>query len=270
VEVKNLNSFKFVREAMEYEVRRQTALLRRGERPIQETRLWDSAKRVTVGMRSKEERHDYRYFPDPDLAPWHSDANWLNTLKSRLPETPDQKRARYRETFGLSPYDAAVLASDRAMASYFEVVVKEYGEPKTAANWITQNLAGALNARGLSVDNSPVPPERLVELLRLVQEGGISAHQAKAVLLTMVDTGKSAKAIVQEERLTQVVDREVIARWVDDVIQAFPKSVADIKNGKVQAMGFLVGQVMRRSAGKASPAVVNQILRERLGDQEVR
>lgn len=263
-EIKNLNSFKFVRDAVAFEIDRQTRVLSEGGRVAQETRLWDSVKRETLGMRSKEALHDYRYFPDPDLVPVGLPVEGLEEIRRAMPELPEVKRERYRGPWGLSDYDTEVLVGDQALSQFFERTVALMDEPKTVANWVSQNLLGALNAKGIPLNNSPVTPEGLADLLRLLRQGSLSGKQGKEVLITMVMTGKPAAEIVREEGLVQVLDSDLVGRWVDEAMREFPQSVTDVRSGKVQAIGFLVGQVMKKSGGKASPAVVNQVLRERL------
>lgn len=264
VEVKNLNSFKFVREAIDHEIARQTAILAGGGTVVQETRLWDSGKKETSSMRSKEQVHDYRYFPEPDLVPLHVEAGWVKRVISSMPEMPAMRRQRYRDQYGLSAYDAGVVVAERALSDYVERVIELFPQAKTAVNWITQSLLGALNAEGLPIDRQPVTPDRLAAFLKLLDAGTISGKQGKDVLVKMVKSGKAADAIVKEDGLAQVLDVSAVTAWVDQAIQEFPKSVEDVRQGKTQAVGFLVGQVMKKSGGKANPGVVNQVLKQRL------
>jgi aspartyl-tRNA(Asn)/glutamyl-tRNA(Gln) amidotransferase subunit B len=262
-EIKNLNSVRFVVQAIDYEARRQIALIEEGGAVAQQTRLFDSAAGVTRPMRSKEQAHDYRYFPDPDLLPLRLDPAWVEGLRAGLPELPDAKRARFVAEFGLRPEDAGVLAAERAAADYFERVAAGR-DPKIAANWVMGDLFGALNRRGVGIDHAPVPAERLGALIDLIAAGTISGRIAKDVFAEMIDTGEAPEAIVEKKGLRQVSDTGAIAAAVDAALAAHPAQAAQYAaNPKV--LGFFVGQVMKATGGKANPALVNDLLRRKLG-----
>jgi aspartyl-tRNA(Asn)/glutamyl-tRNA(Gln) amidotransferase subunit B len=215
-------------------------------------------------MRSKEAAPDYRYFPEPDLAPLRIAEAWLDEIRSRMPELPVRKRARFMETYGLSAYDADVLTASRAIAEYYERVAATAGEPKAAANWVMGDLMGALNAEGKEIADSPVTPERLGELVALILKGGISGKIAKEVFVKMFSSGEAAPAIVEREGLRQISDTGALEQIVDQVLQQNPKQVEQYKSGKATVLGFLVGQVMKASRGQANPGVVNELLRKKL------
>jgi aspartyl-tRNA(Asn)/glutamyl-tRNA(Gln) amidotransferase subunit B len=262
-EIKNLNSIRFVVEAIEYEARRQIEILEAGGRIAQETRLFDSARGMTRPMRSKEEAHDYRYFPDPDLLPLELDPAFVEGLRARLPELPDAKKARFVAEYGLSAYDSEVLAAERATAEYFEAAAKGR-DAKAAANWVTGELFGALNRKGLGIEASPVAAGQLGALLDLIADGTISGRIAKDVFAEMVETGADPAAIVEAKGLRQMSDAGAIESAVDAVLAAHPAQAAQYRtNPKV--LGFFVGQVMRATEGKANPALVNELLRQKLG-----
>jgi aspartyl-tRNA(Asn)/glutamyl-tRNA(Gln) amidotransferase subunit B len=263
-EIKNVNSVRFVMQAIDYEARRQIELLEDGGTVQQETRLFDAGRGVTRSMRTKEHAHDYRYFPDPDLLPLVLDASWVEGLRRRLPELPDAKKARFIEAYGLSPYDAGVLVSEQANAAYFETVAKGR-DPKAAANWVMGELFGALNRLGLGIEQSPVPAAALGELLDLVADGTISGRLAKEVFAAMVETGAGAAQIVAERGLRQVTDSGAIEAAIDAVLAAQTDKVAEYRSGKDKLFGFFVGQVMKATQGKANPALVNDLLRKKLG-----
>ncbi|VBB08554.1 glutamyl-trna(gln) amidotransferase subunit b signature [Lucifera butyrica] len=263
-ELKNLNSFRSVQRGLEYEVLRQTEILAEGGRVIQETRSWDEAKGMTLSMRSKEQAHDYRYFPEPDLVPIVVDLQWVEDIRRHLPELPDARQARLMEAYGLSSYDAAVITASRAMADYFDVLVELGAEAKTAANWLMGDVSKHLNAAALSIADSPVTAEKLAGLLVLLQKGTISGKIAKAVFEDMWESGKDAETIVKEKGLVQISDEGAIVAVVDAVLAANPQSVADFKAGKDRAIGFLVGQIMKQTKGRANPELVNKLLRERM------
>ncbi len=263
-EIKNMNSFRALHRALAYEIERQIAVLTEGGRVVQETRAWDEDRGVTVSMRSKEEAHDYRYFPDPDLVPLVIDEAWIEKVRTTLPELPDARRKRYMEDFGLSRYDATVLTSSKELGDYFEACVAAYPHPKTVANWVMGELARLLNAHNMDIIASPVAPAQLAALLRLIDDGTISGKIAKTVFEDMFTTRKDPATIVREKGLVQITDVDAIAAVVDEVINANPKSVQDYKAGKEKALGFLVGQVMKATRGKANPALVNKLLKEKL------
>jgi len=263
VEIKNLNSFKAVRSSIEYEISRQSALLREGERIAQETRLWDADRNVTFSMRSKEEAHDYRYFPEPDLAPVVLDEQYIETIRARIPELPDRKRGRFVEEYRLPEYDAEVLTSARPLADYFEAVIAAGANPKRASNWIMSELLARLEDHE-SISGFVVTPAGLASLLRLIENGTISGKIAKAVFEEMVARGADPERIVAEKGLTQVTDAGAIEAMIDRVIGENPASVEDFRGGKDRALKFLVGQVMKESKGKANPQLVNEILLKKL------
>ena len=268
VEVKNLNSFRSLERALEYEVTRQAAALERGEPLRQETRGWDEESGRTIIQRSKEEANDYRYFPEPDLPPLRPSPSWVEELRTRLPELPAQKRSRYTSELGLSEYDAGVLTADAALAAYFEAVVEAGVAPKTAANWIAGELSRLLNQRaadGLRADRIALRPAGLAELIDEVEAGRVSATNAKAVLATVFDSGESPRLVIEREGVGQVSDAATIDAEVDAVLGEFPGQVAEYRAGKQQLFGFLVGQVMKRTAGRADAKLVNERLRDRLG-----
>ena len=265
-EIKNLNSFKAVKEALHYEIKRQHAVLNTEGRVIQETRLWDDARQITVSMRSKEQAHDYRYFPEPDLVPIHLDDAFLNKLRAGLPELPDRKKQRFMADLKLSEYDAGLLVADRALADYFETALKAAGveHAKPICNWIATELLGRLNASGKSIAESPISPQHLAELVGLVLKGTISGKTAKDVFGEMMETGGAPGAIVQAKGLLQVGDEAQIGGWCDEAIAEMSKAVAEYKGGKERAIGSIVGLVMKKSQGKANPQVVHQLLTKKL------
>ncbi len=266
-ELKNMNSFRNVQRALDFEIRRQRALLDRGEAVVQETRLWDASRNVTLSMRGKEEAHDYRYFPDPDLVPIVVDAEWTESVRASLPELPDARRERFLREYGLPAYDAQVLTSSKALANYFESVVKAFPQPKTASNWVMSELMRELKRDEREIEDCPVPPENLVELLRLIDTGVLSGKIAKAVFDEMYSSGKPAARIVEEKGLVQVKDEGTIESIVDEVLDENPAEVAQYREGREKLFGFFVGQVMKKSRGKANPKLVNDILRSRLASK---
>lgn len=263
-EIKNLNSFKAVQKGLEYEVYRQAEVLDDGGRVIQETRSWDDARGVTVSLRSKEQAHDYRYFPEPDLVPIVVDQAWVEDIGRSLPELPDARQARLMNDYGLSAYDAGVITASRAMADYFDATVATGADAKAAANWLMGELSRQLNAAGREIDDCPVAPAQLAGLIDLLVRGTISGKIAKTVFEAMWSSGKDASVIVKEQGLVQISDTGAIEAVVDQVIAANPQSVADFKAGKDRAIGFLVGQVMKETKGRANPEMVNKLLRERM------
>ncbi len=264
-ELKNMNSFKNVQKALEFEIRRQRALLERGDPVVQETRLWDAGRNVTVSMRGKEEAHDYRYFPDPDLVPIAIDEEWIESVRVSLPELPDARRERFMRDYGLPSYDAQVLTSSKPLSNYFESVAQAFSQPKTAANWIMSELLRELNKDDRDIEDCPVTPENLVELLELIDSGVISGKIAKSVFEEMYATGKGPGSIVEEKGLKQVKDEGAIESVVDEVLAENPDEVAQFRAGKAKLMGFFVGQVMKKTKGKANPQLVNEILQKKLG-----
>jgi aspartyl-tRNA(Asn)/glutamyl-tRNA(Gln) amidotransferase subunit B len=263
-EVKNLNSFRFLQKALEYEIERQIALVSAGGTVVQETRLWQSADSVTVSMRSKEEAHDYRYFPEPDLPPLVVDAARIEDIRRSMPELPAARRQRFAQQYALTAYDAAQLTESSAVADYFETMVRAGANPKLAGNWIMGELARVLNERGASIDEAPISAERLANLVVLVEKGAISGATAKGVFEKMLATGQSADEIVAAEGLTQISDEAELLRLIEDVLSGHADAVAQYRAGKTATFGFLVGQVMKAAGGKANPKRVNELLRKAL------
>jgi aspartyl-tRNA(Asn)/glutamyl-tRNA(Gln) amidotransferase subunit B len=265
-EIKNLNSFRFVERAINYEIERQIALLESGGQVVQETRLYDPDKGETRSMRSKEEANDYRYFPDPDLLPVVLDAAFIESVRATLPELPEQKAARFVSQYGLSPYDAGVLTASRELADYYEAVAQELPqEPKLAANWVMGELSAALNKENLEVGASPLPAARLAGLLKRISDQTISGKIAKEVFESMWAEGASADAVIESKGLKQISDPGAIERVIDEVMAQNPAQLADYRAGKDKLFGFFVGQVMKATGGKANPAQLNAMLKKRLG-----
>jgi aspartyl-tRNA(Asn)/glutamyl-tRNA(Gln) amidotransferase subunit B len=266
-EIKNLNSFRFVEKAIQYEVARQVELIESGGKVVQETRLYDSDKDETRSMRSKEEANDYRYFPDPDLLPVEIDEPFIDAVRATLPELPDQKAARFARDFGLSAYDAGVLSASRELGAYFEAVVASVGagHAKLAANWVMGELSSALNRDSVEIENSRVSPEQLTGLLTRIVDATISGKIAKEVFEAMWSEGKPADAIIEAKGLRQITDASAIEGVIDAVIAANPKQLADYRSGKDKLFGFFVGQVMKATGGKANPAQLNELLKAKLG-----
>ena len=262
-EIKNVNSVRFVMRAIDYEIGRQIELVESGSEVVQETRLFDPGAGETRSMRSKEEAHDYRYFPDPDLLPLELDAAWVEEIKAGLPELPDAKKARLIGDYGLSPYDASVLVVEAENADFFEAVAKGR-DAKTAANWVTGSLFGALNKAAKDVADSPISAAQLGGLIDLIEDATISGRIAKDVFEIMFETGQDASVIVEEKGLTQVTDTGAIGALIDEVMAANADKVEEFRAGKEKLFGFFVGQVMRASKGKANPAAVNELLKEKL------
>jgi aspartyl-tRNA(Asn)/glutamyl-tRNA(Gln) amidotransferase subunit B len=264
-ELKNLNSFRFVERAIEHEIERQKEILLDGGAVTQETRLWDAAAGRSVSMRGKEEAHDYRYFPDPDLLPLVIDAGWVERVRGELPELPDARRKRFVAAHGLPDYDAGVLTAERELADYYERCLQAHPHPKTVSNWVMGPLLGLLNAEGIGIERSPIPAAELAALLALVERGAISAKTAKGVFDEMAATGRTAEAIVAAQGLAQISGAAALDRVVDDVMARIPAEVAAYRGGKVKLMGFFVGEVMKATRGQANPKTVNEILRQKLG-----
>ncbi|MBP0129281.1 MAG: Asp-tRNA(Asn)/Glu-tRNA(Gln) amidotransferase subunit GatB, partial [Nitrospira sp.] len=265
VELKNINSFKFVKDAIEYEIKRQTKVLSQGGKINQETRLWNLDRGETAVMRSKEEAHDYRYFPDPDLVPLKLDKEWIEGCRKQVTELPVARLQRFVSEFALSEYDAGVLTASRAVADYFEMAVKLFSQPKTVSNWVMGELTRELNNSGTDASVSPVSPERLVSLLQLVEQGTISLKVAREIFPEVYSSGKTPEQIVQEQGLVQVSDEGALGQIIIDVLAKNPSQVTQFKEGKQQVLGFLVGQVMKSSSGKANPGKVNELLKKKLG-----
>ena len=265
-EVKNVNSFKFVQKAIEYEIKRQAQILDEGGRVVQETRLFDSNKGVTFSMRSKEEAHDYRYFPEPDLVPVATASEVIERIRTSIPELPDAKRERFVRDYGLPEYDADMLTQSRAMAAYYEEATKLSNQPKVVSNWMMGELWRLLNAENKEIDDCPVKPDRLAGMIKLIDAGTISTKIAKTVFEEMYKSGKDAETVVKEQGLTQVSDTGAIEQIIADVITANPGQAAEYKAGKEKLFGFFVGQVMKASKGKANPDMVNQLLKKKLSE----
>ena len=264
-EIKNINSFKFVEQAINYEIERQSEILDSGGEIVQETRLYDPAKNQTRSMRSKEEANDYRYFPDPDLLPVYIDEQDIKSIKSTMPELPEEKRIRFMRDYSLSEYDASVLITDKNLSLYFESVVQSKKlEPKNVANWILTDLLGLANKNRTAINELPITPDRLEQLLIFVHDGIISNKQGKAVLEKMWNTSKTPREIIDSEGISQESNENEINKLVDKVLENHYKSVEEYMKGKDKLFGFFIGEVMKESKGKANPKIVNKILRERL------
>lgn len=262
-ETKNLNSFSSVRRCLEYETERQAEVLDAGEQVIQQTRTWDEGKGITLALRSKEEAHDYRYFPEPDLVPLVIDRDWVEMIRVTLPELPAERRLRYQE-LGLSDYDAGVLTSSKALADFFDQTLLRYGDAKVLANWLMGDFMRLLNVNQQSVTESPISPLQFAELMVLIANGTISGKIGKNVLDDMYATGKDPALIVKEKGLAQISDEGALLQIVEEVLAANPQSVEDFRAGKDRALGFLVGQVMKATKGQANPGLVNKLLKEKM------
>ncbi len=271
-EIKNMNSFKALKEALTYEIQRQIGVLDSGGRIVQETRLWDADKGITQSMRSKEYAHDYRYFPEPDLVPLVLEKNFIEEIKKSLPELPAERKEYFIKEYQLSEYDAQVLTSEKSLADYYEETINKLQitdyklqiVSKTTANWITTELLGRLNAENKTILESPVTPKGLAELIKLIQNGTISGKIAKTVFEEMYNTGKKAEKIVQEKGLVQLTDEKEIAKIIEEVLKENETIVKEYKSGKERAFGALVGAVMKKTQGKANPQLVNKILKEKM------
>lgn len=264
-ELKNLNSFRFVEKALAYEIRRQMDSIADNEEIIQETLLWDEGRSRTVSMRGKEEAHDYRYFPDPDLVPLQVDEEMIDFVKQRLPELPEQKKTRFVDQYGLSGEDAGLLTTARETADYFEACAARVKSPKTAANWIMGELTALLNAEGKTISASPVSADALGRLIALLEEGVISGKIAKTVFAEMAETGKAPGDIVEEKGLVQVSDESAIGPVIDRIIASHPGEAEKYRAGHKKLLGFFVGQVMKETKGKANPQMVNELVAKKLG-----
>ena len=263
-ELKNLNSFRNVEKAILYEIQRQTYVLEEGGQVIQETRLWDPSKNRSASMRGKEEAHDYRYFPDPDLVPLIVDDAWIQEVSSTMPELPDEKKQRFIQEYSLSEYDAGVLTAGLDMASFFEETIKPLKNIKQAANWTMTTLMGMLNTKGIEISESPVSAHGFSKLLGLLESSRINANAAKTVFEQMVETGKDPESIVKEKGLEQVSDQGELEAMVNEIIQENPKEAEAYKNGKTKLFSFFMGQVMKKTRGKADPKVVTPMLKSKL------
>ena len=263
-ELKNINSFRFVEKALEYEIKRQIKVIESGGRIVQETRLWDPNRGITESMRGKEEAHDYRYFPEPDLVPIVVEKEWIDEIKASLPELPDIKRDRFVTEYGLPETDADLLVSEKPLADWYEEAVKLGGQPKSVANWIMGDLMRLLNADNKIIEDCSLKPNQLVDMLRLMDNGTISGKIAKSVFEEMYTTGKDPEGIVKEKGLVQISDSGEIEKAVDDVISKYLKEAERYRAGEEKLMGFFVGQVMKVTKGKANPQMVNELLKQKL------
>ena len=263
-ELKNINSFRFIKQAIEYEIERQAEILDEGGRVVQETRLFDPNTGVTRSMRGKEEAHDYRYFPDPDLVPVLIDEAWVETVRQSLPELPEAKRQRFVSELGLPEYDAEVLAASRELAEYFDATCTLFPQAKTVSNWVMGEVSRALKEDNRDVVDCPVTPALLADLLKLIDKGTISGKIAKTVFDEMYRSGKTPETIVQEKGLVQVSDTGAIEAIIDEILAKEADKVAEYRSGKDKLFGFFVGQVMKASKGKANPAVVNELLLKKM------
>lgn len=264
VEIKNINSFRFVEKAIEFEISRQTALLEQDEKIVQETRLWDEGKNVTRSMRSKEHAEDYRYFPDPDLLPLIVDNEWIEKVRAALPELPEQVFQRFKKMYNLDDYYCELLTEEKLIARYYDQAISYHNNTSGVANWITTELFGRLNKESLTMSGCPVSPENLAGLVKLIDDEVISGKIAKTVFDEMFSTSASPKSIVDARGLVQLSDPKLIEQVIDRVIAANPKQVASFREGKAQLFGFFVGQVMKETEGKANPKLVNDLLEKKL------
>jgi aspartyl-tRNA(Asn)/glutamyl-tRNA(Gln) amidotransferase subunit B len=265
VEIKNINSFRFVEKALEYEIGRQIRVLESGRGIIQETRLWDPSTNTTESMRTKEEAHDYRYFPEPDLVPIMVGREWIEEIRESLPELPDRKRERFMSVYGLPEHDAVFLTTEAATAEWFESAVREGVNPKTVSNWMMGELMRILNEENRSIEECPLRPSQLAGVLRLVENGRISSKTAKTVFEEVYRTGKAAEEVVREKGLLQIRDSDVVEKAVDEVVARSPKEVERFRAGEEKLLGFFVGQVMKATKGKANPRLVNDLVKKKLG-----
>jgi aspartyl-tRNA(Asn)/glutamyl-tRNA(Gln) amidotransferase subunit B len=268
IELKNLNSFRALADGTDFELTRQAELLDNGGRVVQETRGWHDARRETFSQRTKEEAEDYRYFAEPDLPPLLIDTPWIEAVRVALPELPQLKEARYQAQFGLAPYEAAALAEDRAVAVWFDAAAGAGGNPKTLANWILNDLFRLMNERGQTIDAIAASPASLVELLALVERGTVNLTTAREILAEMVDSGRSPETIIESRGLGQISDEAALAAIIETVIAENPGPVANYLGGKESLLGWFVGQVMRATRGQGNPAVINELLRKRLKEQQ--
>jgi aspartyl-tRNA(Asn)/glutamyl-tRNA(Gln) amidotransferase subunit B len=263
-ELKNMNSFRNVQRALEYEIKRQQYVLEGGGEVVQETRLWDDTAGVTQSMRGKEEAHDYRYFPDPDLVPVVIDDAWIADIRSSLPELPLEKRERFVRDYQISAYDAGVLTASRALADYYEEVVRLSGQPKVSANWVMGDILRFLNEEKKDIRECPIESASLAGMIRLIQKGTISGKMAKEVVEEMYRTGKKPEEIVKEKGLVQITDEFALAKTLAEIIEKNPSQVAQYRAGKEKVFGFFVGQAMKATQGKANPQLINDLLKKML------
>ena len=263
-ELKNMNSFRNVQRALEYEIKRQQYLLESGGKVVQETRLWDDAQGASISMRSKEEAHDYRYFPDPDLVPILVDDAWVERIRKELPELPLAKRERFLKDYQIPEYDAGVLTADKALAQYYEDVVKLCDKPKQASNWVMGDVLRFLNEDKLDIRQCPITAKDLADMIKLIEAGTISGKMAKDIITDMYKTGKPPQKIIEEKGLVQITDEGELAKTITAIIEANPAQLADYRGGKGKLFGFFVGQVMKATQGKANPQLVNDMLKKML------
>ncbi len=263
-ELKNMNSFRHVEKALEYEIKRQIAVLEEGEKVVQETRLWDTHQGITESMRGKEEAHDYRYFPDPDLVPIKTDEAWIEKIRKSLPELPTEKMERFVRQYGIPEYDADILTSTKAMANYYEECVRLFTEPKMVSNWMMGDLLRELKEDEKEIDQSLLTPSHLAEMLSMIKEGTISGKIAKDVFEEMYLTGEAPAKIVKEKGWVQILDETEIVKSIEQAMKSNPKQVDDYRKGKEKLFGFFVGEVMKETKGKANPKLVNELLKKKL------
>ncbi|MCB1196343.1 Asp-tRNA(Asn)/Glu-tRNA(Gln) amidotransferase GatCAB subunit B, partial [bacterium] len=262
---KNMNSFRGVQKAISYEIERQKDVILSGEKIVQETRLWNDDKGSTFSMRSKEDAHDYRYFPEPDLVPMVVEQKYIDTLRENLPELPFPRMHRFIEQYGLPEYDADILTGDKAFADYYEQCASVCSEYKMISNWMLSDLIREAGARKISFADAPVTPKMLAEMISLISNGTISGKIAKIVFIEMFDSGKTPSKIIEEKGLVQISNPEELQKVISNVVAQHPAVVAEFKAGKEKSIGFLVGQIMKETKGKANPQLVNTLLREALG-----
>lgn len=263
-EIKNLNSFRALEKAIEYEARRHMDAIEDGQQLIQETRTWDEEKQITRSMRSKEEAHDYRYFPDPDLPPLKISREWVEAIAAQMPELPEQARRRLVEDYGLPAYDAAIITLSPDYLNFFDQCIKAYSDAKIVSNWMMSELNRLLNQNNMEIGDCRFKPADLVKLLQLIDDGSISGKMAKTVFEEMFNSGQAPEIIIKEKGMAQISDESTLINLIDEIIKNNPKVLEDYKNGKEKAFGFFVGQIMKASKGQANPAIVNKLLKERL------
>jgi aspartyl-tRNA(Asn)/glutamyl-tRNA(Gln) amidotransferase subunit B len=263
-ELKNMNSFRNVQRALEYEIKRQQYLVENGQKIVQETRLWDDAQGVTNPMRSKEEAHDYRYFPDPDLVPVVVDEAWVAEIRSEMPELPLTKRERFVNEYQIPAYDAGVLTAEKPLAEYYEEVVRLCGKPKIASNWVMGDVMRFLNDDKRDIRQCPISAKSLADMIKLIEDGAISGKMAKEVISDMYQTGKSPKEIIAEKGMVQITDEGELVKTISAIIEANPNQLKDYRSGKEKLFGFFVGQAMKATQGKANPQLVNDLLKKML------
>ncbi|NTW17605.1 MAG: Asp-tRNA(Asn)/Glu-tRNA(Gln) amidotransferase subunit GatB, partial [Syntrophaceae bacterium] len=266
-ELKNMNSFRNVQRALEYEIKRQQYILENGQEVIQETRLWDDSQGVTQSMRSKEEAHDYRYFPDPDLVPIVIDTVWIEGVQKSLPELPLEKRERFVRDYQLPPYDAGVLTASRALADYFEEVAKISGKPKIASNWVMGDVLRFLNEDKRDIKECPILPRSLAEMVLIIEDGTISGKMAKDIIVEMYKTGKAPKTVIEEKGMVQITDEDALAKAIAGILAANPAQLEQYRAGKDKLFGYFVGQVMKATQGKANPQLINELLKKMLAKE---